>query len=131
MSDPGALAANLLQKNFPKFGTFRKLCTYKDVADPIHDPSTDEVTPVTNSSTQIYIIFDEFNFTLTQAAIMQGDESNIISVDRKAIFPALDLPVVPKVHDLIVEGSTTWRVMGLSRDPKPAHHELHVRPING
>lgn len=131
MSDPGALAASLLQKHFPKFGTFRKSCTYKEMADSTYNATTGAVTAVVTSTTTINIIFDEFGFTVVNAATSQGDELNILTIDRKAIFPALDLSISPKVNDLIVEGSTTWRVMGISLDPKPAHYELHVRPVDG
>ena len=131
MGDPGALASSLLQKHFPKFGTFRKSCTYKEVDDSTYNTATGSATPVVLSSTSIEIIFDEFSFTQTQSSTIQGDESNILQIDRKAIFPSLDLAVTPKVNDLIVEGTTTWRVMGISLDPKPAHYELHLRPVNG
>ena len=131
MGEPGALAASLLQKHFPKFGTFRKSCTYNEVGDSGYDTTIGTVTPVVLSSTSIEIIFDEFTFTQTQASTMQGDETRILQIDMKAIFPSLDLSVTPKVNDLIVQDTTTWRVMGISLDPKPAHYELHVRPVDG
>jgi len=131
MSDPGARSASLLQKHFPKFGTFRKKCTYVVVGVSVYNAAAGTTTPVVVSThTNLYIIFDEFGFTETQAQQIQPDETRVMSVDRKAVFPSLDLSVTPSVNDEITdEGGQKWRVMGLSNDPKPAHHALHVRPI--
>ena len=132
MTDYGTLAATILQKNFDKFGSFRKLCTYTSVGDSVYDPVTGVVVESIASTQPVYIIFDEFSFTTTIAGVMQPDDSSIKEIDKKAIFPSLDLAVTPKVNDKITDdNSVIWRVMGISIDPKPAHYELHVRPISG
>ncbi len=131
MSDPGAKAASLMQKHFPKFGTFRKKCTYVVLGDSVYNAAAGTTTPtVVSTHPDLYIIFGEFGFTETQSQQIQPDETPILSVDRKAGFPSLDLSVTPEVnHEITDEDGQKWRVMGLSNDPKPAYHELHVRPI--
>ena len=133
MTDPGLLAAQLLQRNWHKFGTFRTKCTFKEMGDATKNTATGVVTPVEVSSTpDRYFIFDEFNFTQTQAGVIKAGEAKIESIDKIAMIPSLDLPSVPKIADLIIDDEdVTWRVMAIGGDPKPAHYSLHVRPISG
>lgn len=132
MVDPGLLATQLLQKNFPKFGSFRKSCVYHSMLDMEYDPETGSTTEIPNPENppqDLYIIFDEFGFTKNQSGERQNLEEPILSIDKKAIFPSLDLPFMPRVNDQIVdEENLVWIVIGISEDPKPAHFELHVRP---
>jgi len=82
------------------------------------------VTKPIDSSHSVDIVFDEI-----QASLVDG--STIMSIDRVAIFPALNLPVVPKIRDIIVDPSLReWEVQVVVGDPVDAHFELRVRPIN-
>lgn len=132
MADPGALAASLIQTHFPKFGTNRKECDYRQMGETTYNTATQTGTPVISQTHPgLFIIFANFNFTQTQAGEMQKDGEPILSIDKKAIFPALDLPFPPQANDRIVDDENiVWRVMGISGDPKPAIHTLHVRPLN-
>lgn len=132
MEDPGELAARLVQKHMPKLGTLRKSCTYKEMTDDTYDTSNGNATDVSVATFPgIMIVFAAFNFTKTLAGIMQNDEKVILDIDKKAIFPSLDLSIAPKVNDQIVApDGVIWRVMGIGGDPKPAIHTLHVRPLD-
>jgi len=128
MSDPGVLARTLIQKYFPKFGTIRKQIEYRKMSDTNYTPGNIQVSVL--SSHTLDVIWDEFSFTSTMAALLQKDDSAILDVDKKVIFPALDLPVSPALTDRIVDDSgDTWAIMAIAADPADAHFELHVRPI--
>lgn len=129
--DPYQLAQNLLQKHFPKFGGIRKSTTYQVVADSVYDAETGSTTnTVTASYPDVLMIWDEFSFSITYAQVKKFDDSTILSIDRKVIFPSLDLPVAPAPGDRVVDDSSvTWSIIGISVDPADAHYELHVRPL--
>lgn len=132
MRDPKALIQNLLQKNFPKFGGIRLSCTYKSVVFPASYNATTGV--VTNTASTDYIginiIFDEITKTINIYPKFKRDDESILSVDKVAIFPALDLPVEPKVGDIIVDPSNVnWKVQGVSTDPAKGSYGLHIRPV--
>jgi len=129
--DPKKLAQNLIKKNFVKLGGIRKECTYKSITVPSYNAQTGVVSgPVSTSYTGIKIIFDEFSANKASYSIFIKDDSSILSIDKIAILPVLDLAVIPKVEDEIVDNnSVTWRVKGIISDPADAHYELHVRPF--
>jgi len=123
MRDPATTMQTLLQKHFPKFGGIRKYCNYQSLENPTYDPDTKTVTAGTISANEyLWIIFDSYSLVLV-------DDELILGIDKKAIFPALDLSVTPKINDIIVDGDLEmWNVIGVSPDPAEAHYELHVRP---
>jgi len=129
--DPKKLAQNLIKKNFVKFGGIRKECTYKSITVPSYDAQTGVVSaPISTSYAGIKIIFDEFSTTVNNYPNFRKDDSSILAIDKIAIFPVLDLAVIPKVEDEIVDNnSVAWRIKGVSVDPAEAHYELHVRPF--
>ena len=129
MADPGELAKSLLQKNFPKFGSFRRYVTYVVKNKDGYNAGTGVVTPNPGGSHPLWMIFLSYGSTITQSAEMENDDQVILSVDRKAVFPSADLPVIPKKGDQIQDGAVLWRVMGINDDPKPAHYALHCRPL--
>lgn len=124
MADPGKLAAELLQKNFHLFGSFRKRCRYDSVDNSVYDSHNRTSTPVIKSSQEgVYIIFDDMSGTTA------FDNVAILQTDKVAIFPSLDLNAVPNIGDIIEdEDGVTWTVQNMVQDPKPAHYSLHVRP---
>lgn len=132
MSDPGALAASLLQKNFSKFGSFRVKCNYQKVGNSVYTPSNGNASPVIESvQAGVYFIFADFTYTQTMNAQQQKDDEKILDIDKNAIVPALDLKTIPSVGDLITDDQgIVWRVMGRGSDPKPAVYQLHVRPVS-
>ncbi len=127
MADPGQLARDLIQQHFPKFGSIRKACTYRQMEEPVYDGN---VTEAIKAEYPVMIIWDDFSFTQTIAGISKFDDSTILSIDRIVIFPALDLPVVPDMIDRIVDDSSVlWAFVGIAQDPADAHYEIHVRPL--
>ncbi len=117
----------VLQANWPqlvKHGC-TKTCTYQQMPDPDYDANAGE--PVDQdpiSETHIEVVFDQFS-----NMVIDGEAIRVI--DREALFPTMDLPVVPRINDRIVDPSTTvWRVVsGAPSDPADAHYSLHVRPV--
>lgn len=80
-------------------------------------------TPTTTySSTQgVTIVFENFR-------IEQVDGQNVKPEDKRALVAAKDITgVTPGVDDVIIEGSTTWRVQRVAVDPAGALYELQVR----
>ena len=131
MLDPKVIIDAQIQKNFPKFGGLRKLCNYKESGASVSDPATGASVPLYISEQDIYIIFDEFRMSMSFAPDKLADGSAVRMVDKVAIFPSLDLSIIPKVTDVIVDpGGTEWRVLGKAEDPSPGHYELHVRPLS-
>lgn len=129
MADPGILLQKQLQKNFPKLGSIRKLINYQSTADDDYVPSTGTLTPTVVTTETIYAVFEPFSFTVVHSANRATDGITILSIDRKLIFPALDLTVTPKTNDFVIDTDTIkWRVIGVNPDPAGAHWELHLRP---
>jgi len=128
MADPGKLMRDLLQKNFSKFGSIRRLCDYSSMQDPVYDADTKEVTVTATSVESVYIIFD--SIALNSIFMKQEDDVTPLSIDRLAIFPKLDLLVTPHVGDMIEDDDgVVWNVIGIGVDPAGAHYELHIRPV--
>lgn len=125
-------APTILQAKWPvlvKLGA-TKTCTYQSMLVPGY--SGGEVTEGIDVSVPgIEILFDALGSTAAgRFQITLNDGSAVRSIDRVAIFPALDLPVVPRINDLIVDPSlSTWKVKAVSEDPVDAHYELWVRPM--
>ena len=132
MSDYGDLAANLIQKNFSKFGSFRKQFSYTSVSNSVYNPSNGNSAPVIDSvQTGVWFILADFTFTQITASQKHEDDQVILAEDKKAIVPALDLNVTPKPGDIITdEAGENWKVVGKGSDPKPAIYQLHIRPLS-
>lgn len=132
MKDPEALAKELVQKNWPKFGKIRKLCTYYKTANgDVNTVNGNPVLTIVSTHAGIMIIFDEFTFTERQSPQGFDEETTILKSDKKAMFPSLDLSVLPMANDQIKNEETgeTWIVKGVSSDPSSALNSLHVRKI--
>lgn len=129
MSDPGALAKNLLQQNFSKLGTIRRPVTYKEMGSAAYTVATGVVEEVVQSSNFLEVVWLTSPFAKLETESFKPDDINLLSIDQIALFPALDLPVKPKIGDQIVdEFNVTWIVMAVSTDPAGAHYQLHSRP---
>ena len=118
-------APKTLQAKWPLFVKYgaTKTCVYQSMVDTIYTPADGNVLKPVDSSHTLEIVFDK-----VQAILVDGATIKII--DRVAIFPALELPVVPKINDLIVDPSLReWEVKDVVEDPVDAHYELRVRPI--
>lgn len=119
----GFSAATTLQSKWPLFVKYgaTKSCVYREMAGSTY--SGGNVSKAIISSTNLEIIFDKVVASLV-------DGSTILVIDRVAIFPALNLPVVPKINDVIVDPSLReWEVKDVVEDPVDAHFELRVRPV--
>ena len=69
-ADPGALAASLVQEHFPKFGTNRKECDYRQMGETTYNTATQTGTPVISQTHPgLFIIFANFNFTRKQESL--------------------------------------------------------------
>lgn len=132
MADPGVLAAQLIQKHWPKFGSIRKASVLIPSGNSDYNPSDGSVTtkPDVPIEHPLQIIFDQFPQTKVYSPVGKGEEP-VLSIDRIAMFPTLDLSVVPQVEDQIKEvaSNDVWKVVGLLTDPASGHYSLHVRPI--
>lgn len=129
MADLGKLIPKVIKKAFPLFGSIRQAVTFQSMAAPTYDVSNGNVADVITSIHSLNVIWDSFSFTQHNAQSQKQDESTILSGDRKVIYPALDLPVVAKVGDRVVDSAAVaWVVMGVDLDPATAHYSLHVRP---
>jgi hypothetical protein len=117
-------APKLLQQKWPILtrNGLTKTCLYRERASASYSPTTGVVTQSTTSSHTLEILFDQIRASLV-------DGSTVLSIDRWAIFPALNLPVVPKVDDVIVApNSREWVVKDVVEDPADASYSLRVRP---
>lgn len=126
MTDPKVLAEQLLQKNWSKFGTFRRPCTYNQMNSASYVPATGVATgEVISIQEGVEIIFDSpGQFFKT----FENDQP-VQSTDKVAIFPSLDLNVTPTVQDQIIDPEgIVWIVKAIGDDPGPAHYELLIRP---
>lgn len=129
MADPAIVAQQEISKNFPAFGSGRKLCAY-NVQDPkSYNAEEGDATPNLNTTYNLYMLFYGFSFTRNQSQIRASEEEPILSKDLAVVFPAIDLPVEPKIGDTINDGTVVWIVKGVNPDPFQSVYELHVRPI--
>jgi len=123
-------AAATLQAKWPLFAKYgaTKACVYQSMLESSY--TAGNVTKPIDASYSLDVVFDALGGgSLQKYQQMLNDGSTIRAIDRVAIFPALNLPVVPKIGDLIVDPSLTeWEVKAVSEDPVNAHYELWVRP---
>lgn len=117
----------LCQKNFKKAGTILIDTIYKSTSDDTELNGV--VTPGGTTDQPLKILLDEFNQTINQSGYRSNDDVQILSIDKKALFPTLDLAVIPKVDDIISIGAIEWIVKGISTDPVEALQTLHIRPF--
>ncbi len=132
MADYGTLAQQQVQKNFPKFGNIRKLCTYKHASNSTYNATTGAVTEVLSAGVSLYVIFDTFSFTSKMAPERHDDDTAVLSIDKKVMFPTLDLSgAAPSYGDVLIDpDGIIWKVIGKSTDPASALQELHIRPYD-
>ena len=108
-------------------------CTYKSVTSDGYNTSTGIVNPGSTVDYELKnekgVILDEFNQTINQSQIKSNDDVEILSIDRKALFPVLNLAATPKIDDILLIDSIEWIVKGISIDPAKAVYTLHIRPI--
>lgn len=125
MADPGALAAGLLQKHFPKFGSFRRAVVYQSYPAASYNAETGLVTMGEPATQSLYGIFTKAGRSLVEFE----DNDPTLNIQSSVIFPALDLTVIPKIGDVILDGTVKWVVISLDSDPGPAHYSLLCRAI--
>lgn len=124
MSDPGAIARKEIAKNFPKFGTIRKLVVYRIVSE-LADYTNGAVTEGPTIDFTFYVIFlnvKTFDFATV-------DDDPVLHTDKACIFPIGDMQGnTPKPNDIVMEGMSKWVVRGAKVDPADATWKLWVRP---
>jgi len=126
--DPAALMQQQLQKNFPKFGNVRKPCIYQVMDTALYDAGSG--TPIENVEEEfpLLAILDVLSTALRSNLQVDEDENRAREL-MVFIFPALDLPVMPKNGDrIITEDSRKWKIIAPVPDPAGAHWETVVRP---
>lgn len=122
MTDYGIKAQKLFQKHFVKFGSYRKNTTYIFSKPVSRDEDTGIITEdQTDTQPDLMVIYDKFESKLV-------DDDAILSIDRIAIFPSLNINQEPEVGDKMIQGGYEWNVEGILNDPMPVAYELHVRP---
>jgi hypothetical protein len=127
-TDPGQILRDQIQKNFPKFGSIRQSCIYRQMNSADYDADSGLVTPDEGGQYPLLIIFDNASAG-AMSNVGLAEDSSIIRDVKVAIFPALDLPIEPQIGDIIIrEDSSQWAVIGVIPDPAGAHWELVVRP---
>ncbi len=89
---------------------------------PVFDPDTNTITPAPSTVHPLNIVIDD------NADLSTSDETYRLR-DAMAIFPSIDLPVLPNVDDVVVTpDGIEWHVKAKLGDPAGAHYELHIRP---
>jgi hypothetical protein len=127
-TDPGQILQEQIQKNFPKFGSIRRSCIYRQMGSADYDADTGTVNPEEIAQFPLLAIFDNATSSAMSNLNIDLDGTTIRNL-KVAIFPTLDLPIEPKEKDIIVrEDSSQWVVVGVIPDPAKAHWELVVRP---
>ena len=127
-TDPGQILQEQIQKNFPKFGSIRRSCIYRQMGSADYDADTGTVNPEEIAQFPLLVIFDNVSPSALSNLNLQADSEATRNL-KVAIFPALDLPIEPMINDIIVrEDSSQWAVIGVIPDPAKAHWELVVRP---
>lgn len=122
--DAGKLTQKLVQKHFPKFGSIRQLFTYQEMGEPTYDGG--DVTEHILNTYQVYMIMSD----ISTYGIFKNEDTAILSIDKSVVFPALDLPVVPKINDKIALNQYTYTIIGIAEDPAAATYQFHIRPID-
>ena len=129
MTDPMVMAQKLLQKHFPKFGTFRRSCSYKEMDNSTYNAVTGAVTEVVVSTQDFVQIIFDYPSVRQGRYVLFGHELIVHSINRVAIIPTLDLNVIPEAKDQIVDpDGVVWVVLAIADDPGPVHYELLIRP---
>jgi hypothetical protein len=106
-----------------------KAITYRQKAEETYDTSTGTITPGADVDYSLNALVYTFGFTKTMAGDRQTDDITPIAVDRKCLFAAVDLPIVPKIGDQVIIDGDVWRVIGMNKDPGIMHRNLHIRPL--
>lgn len=106
-----------------------KPITYRIRAEETYDTATGQITPGADTDYTLNALIYTFSFTATAASDRERDDKEVLNIDRKCLFAALDLPVTPRIGDYIIIAGETWRVIGLNKDPGILHQNLHIRPI--
>jgi hypothetical protein len=114
--------------NFVENGLTRPIhVVYMD--PPIYDG--DQVIPQPqNIEGPIDAVWLDFKISMSRASLAKADDSTTLFVDKKVIFPALELPVTPRLTDKVVDDSNNeWSIIGIETDPARAHYTFHIRPL--
>lgn len=121
MADLTLLAQRAFKKHFPKFGSAIKKCQYV-FSDPItYNTSDGSVIDSSTPDPEIDMMFDKFKSE-------QIDGTNVLAIDKIAIFPTLNITQEPVEGDKIIQGGYEWVVKSIISDPMSVAYELHVRP---
>lgn len=121
----------ILQENWSLGdGYTQKSVTYRQKANVGYDASDGTITDGGDQDFPgLLVMIASYSATANQSGNMEVTDEVVLKIDRKIVFPALDLPVDPKVNDQIIHGSILYRVIGTQSDPGPTVRILHCRPI--
>lgn len=104
-------------------------CTYKSMELPTYNGGvvTKNVISQHPGTEIIFTAMGGGSLQKYQAMLVDGE--TIKKIDKVAVFPSLNLPVVPKINDFIVDPSAvSFKVKAVALDPANAAYELWVRP---
>lgn len=125
------IGRKLFYDNFHSFGEAIKYCTYLSVkTGTTYDVSDGKVTITVIGRKDQEIIFDSYNITQSYAPTSRPKNVNVEVNEKKAIFPAMHFPFIPKTNDLILDANSVyWKVVGGTDDAGGIHYELNVVKI--
>lgn len=92
------------------------------------DRSGSSYDPATGGVTEVSAQYDDIPMVLARYGSDEIDGDLIVVNDQKAIIAALDLPVIPQVHDKVVQSDgRVFMVMGVGGVPGESVWILQVR----
>lgn len=116
-------------------GAFKIMGTDADGLAPAQtyisvDQGSETYDPVTRKVTKTKVTYTGIPMTLVRFSIEDMNAEVKPQTDRKALIPALDLPVVPNEQDVIqLSDGTSHTVFKLLSDPTSSLHILHIRRV--
>ena len=125
MADLGLIYKEQFQKQFLLFGSTLIESTYTSVEITEYNRQTSTVPPGTD------IDYPNF-FVLNDRKQLEDLSGVVVEVDETGfVFPALDLPVIPKNNDIITDDvGGTWLVNGVFQDNFKAMYIVKAARVN-
>lgn len=114
-----ALFQNLAKTVFDIFDDIADSRTYRSYTASTYSLAT-------GKATQGYTDY-QIRSILTEINEDRDNFSDILSKDRKVIFPFKEASFTPRNGDVIIDGSTTFQVIEIKLDPADAAYILQVR----
>ena len=103
------IAASAVAKAFSVASSIVRTCTYRQASAPAYDASAGTVTPNNTDTT--------FNALFTHYTAKEGASPAMREGEQRVIVKRSELPgIAPAQSDRIIDGGTTWEIVGISDD---------------